>query len=163
MADITLADFWGIEKYNRKLEKNLGTSLVMINSQKGRAYFQNIQEKIRAIPMPFETILPGNMALVRSLESPRVEREKFFHDVDQLPFTKLSEKYILHPNLTTHKKIKLVLKKVLSFVRFGKIWMISHAKRDFSMMTHPLPEERGRVSNSLAATTHSSGATRHLP
>lgn len=36
MADITLADFWGIEKINTSMEKNLGTSLVMINSKKGR-------------------------------------------------------------------------------------------------------------------------------
>ena len=120
MADIALADFWGIEKYNSKLEKNLGTSLVMINSQKGRAYFQNIQDKIRAIPMPFETILAGNMALVRPLEAPRVDRDKFFRDVDCVPFTELAERYILHPKLTLRQKIKQGLKKVLSFVRFGK-------------------------------------------
>ena len=57
MSDITLADFWGIENYSSELEKNLGTSLVMINSEKGRAYFENIKPRINFIPMPFESIL----------------------------------------------------------------------------------------------------------
>lgn len=124
MADITLADFWGIEKYNHTLEKNLGTSLVMINSQKGRAYFQNIQENIQAISMPFKTILAGNMALVKPLEAPRVDREKFFRDVDRLPFNEVAEKYILHPNQTARQKVKHVLKRFLSFGRFGKRVMV---------------------------------------
>ena len=34
-SDITLADFWGIKKFDRKLDDKLGTSIYMINTQKG--------------------------------------------------------------------------------------------------------------------------------
>ncbi len=39
IADITLADFWKIEKIDKTLDKDLGTSLVMINSEKRKKIF----------------------------------------------------------------------------------------------------------------------------
>ena len=120
IADITLADFWGIEKYNKDLEKNLGTSLVMVNSKKGQAYFQEIKTKINSINMPFETILAGNPALVEPLGAPLVSRKDFFCDVDNMTFTELADKYILHTPLTVKQRIKQYLKKKLRRVKFAK-------------------------------------------
>lgn len=35
IADITLADFWGVEKYlSKDYDNNLGTSMVLLNSEK---------------------------------------------------------------------------------------------------------------------------------
>ena len=120
IADITLADFWGIEKYNQSMEKNLGTSLVMINSQKGQAYFEQVKKKIRAVQMPFETILAGNPALVKPLDAPLVDRKKFFDDVDKMDFMELAEKYILYPQLSTKQKVKNALRKAWHMAKFAK-------------------------------------------
>ncbi|MBO7597380.1 MAG: Coenzyme F420 hydrogenase/dehydrogenase, beta subunit C-terminal domain, partial [Bacteroidales bacterium] len=49
IADITLADFWGIEKVNTSMEKNLGTSLVVVNSQKGAKYFEEVKKRINYV------------------------------------------------------------------------------------------------------------------
>ena len=35
-SDITLADFWGIQKVDETMYDNKGTSLVILNSDKGR-------------------------------------------------------------------------------------------------------------------------------
>ena len=35
-ADITLADFWGIENVDRSMDQDLGTSLIIVNSEKER-------------------------------------------------------------------------------------------------------------------------------
>jgi hypothetical protein len=45
-ADITLADFWGIEKINPELDNDFGTSAVILNSQKGKNFFQGTGETI---------------------------------------------------------------------------------------------------------------------
>ena len=116
MADITLADFWGIERLNSELDKNLGTSLVMINSQKGAAYFENIKPRINFIPMPFESILPGNHALVKSLARPdnnNNSRENFFRDIKTLPFSEVIDKY----------STQAPLKKSFSFIDRIKIFV----------------------------------------
>lgn len=94
MADITLADFWGIERIDSSMEKNLGTSLVMINSQKGMAYFEKVKARIHYVEVPFHEAEKGNPALNLPLAAPKVDREAFFADLDRMTFTQLAEKYI---------------------------------------------------------------------
>ena len=98
IADITVADFWGVENVDHSMEKNLGTSLVMVNSKKGAEYFEKIKPRINFLEVPFESILEGNPALVRPLDAPKVDREQFFEDVDKMTFTQLAEKYINAPS-----------------------------------------------------------------
>lgn len=45
-SDITIGDFWGIEKYYPELDDNLGISLMMINSKKGLDLFDYIKNDI---------------------------------------------------------------------------------------------------------------------
>lgn len=126
IADITIADFWGIENVNESLEKDLGTSLVMINSKKGDLYFEKIKPRVNFIEVPFESIFAGNQMLNVSLEAPKVDRNLFFKDVEKMTFTQLSEKYINTSNSTKNirrSKIKNVfraLKKRYQYIRM--IW-----------------------------------------
>lgn len=113
MADITVADFWGVENVDQSLEKNLGTSLVMVNSKKGAEYFEKIKPRINFLEVPFESILAGNPSLVEPLEPSRVDREQFFEDVDKMTFTQLAEKYINAPSqkkLTWKRRLKNLYK-----------------------------------------------------
>lgn len=94
MADITLADFWGIESVDHYMEKDLGTSLVMLNSNKGVRFFEGVKSRINFVSVPFESILSGNPALTKPLGAPKVNRENFFKDLDDMSFTQVAEKYI---------------------------------------------------------------------
>lgn len=38
-ADLTLADFWGIEHIDPQMDEDKGTSLVLVNSPKGKNYW----------------------------------------------------------------------------------------------------------------------------
>lgn len=42
-GDITIGDFWGIEKIDKQLDDNKGLSLVLINNQKGKKLINNIK------------------------------------------------------------------------------------------------------------------------
>lgn len=95
IADITLADFWGIEKVNTLMEKDIGTSLVMINSKKGEAYFEQVKKRINYVSVPFESIEAGNLALNKSLDPPQVNRDEFFRDLDSMSFLQIADKYIV--------------------------------------------------------------------
>jgi acetyltransferase-like isoleucine patch superfamily enzyme/coenzyme F420-reducing hydrogenase beta subunit len=94
ISDITLADFWGIEKIDKTMEKNLGTSLVMINSKKGEAYFEGVKKRLNYIDVPFAKAEAGNPALNKPLAPPLVDRKQFFEDLDKMTFTELAKKYI---------------------------------------------------------------------
>lgn len=110
IADITLADFWGIEKVDKTLEKDLGTSLVMINSKKGETYFEQVKKRINYVPVPFESIEAGNRALNKPLDPPKVNREEFFRDLDQVSFLQIADKYIIPKRNGKKAQIKKTLK-----------------------------------------------------
>ena len=124
IADITIADFWGVENVDQSMEKNLGTSLVMVNSKKGAEYFEKIKPRINFLEVPFDSILDGNPALVRPLDAPKVNREKFFEDVDKMTFTQLAEKYINAPQKQTWKRrLKNIYRKCKGVYKYGRmIW-----------------------------------------
>ena len=94
MADITLADFWGIEKIDKTLDKYLGNSLVMLNSQKGKMFFEQLKDDIDSIQVPFSSIEAGNRSLRLSVPPSKVDRQQFFSDLDKMSFDELSRKYI---------------------------------------------------------------------
>ncbi len=119
ISDLTLADFWGIEKLDSSLEKDLGTSLIMVNSQKGKAFFEETKKKVNFIQMPFDQAVAGNPALNKSLSAPKVDREQFFNDLDNMSFTQLADKYIVIKKMGLKHKLKAVLKLVYKVIRLS--------------------------------------------
>jgi acetyltransferase-like isoleucine patch superfamily enzyme/coenzyme F420-reducing hydrogenase beta subunit len=120
VADITLADFWGIENVDKSMDDDLGTSLVLVNSEKGRLYFDAVQQKIKAVPVPFESILLGNPALTSSLGHPKADKEAFFRDLQDSDFISIANKYfpIVPTWKQTVKKLLKGLKGILLITQF---------------------------------------------
>lgn len=121
IADITLADFWGIEKVDKSLEKNLGTSLVMINSKKGEAYFEQVKKRINYVPVPFKSIEAGNRSLNLSIDPPKVDREEFFRDLDQMSFLQIADKYIKPKRKGKKSQIKKAIKCIRYIMRMTQL------------------------------------------
>ena len=42
-GDITIGDYWGIEKYHKKFVDKLGVSLIILNTQKGKEIFKELE------------------------------------------------------------------------------------------------------------------------
>lgn len=55
-ADITLGDFWGINKYKKELEDNKGISFICINNEKYFSVWQELSQKGLMEKLPFEAI-----------------------------------------------------------------------------------------------------------
>jgi acetyltransferase-like isoleucine patch superfamily enzyme/coenzyme F420-reducing hydrogenase beta subunit len=108
ISDITLADYWGIENIDKSMEKDLGTSLVMINSQKGLSYFEKVKFRINYIQTPFDTIFKGNPALIKPLNPPIVNRISFFEDLDKMSFMEIVSKYHFNKKHFKHKIKKII-------------------------------------------------------
>lgn len=84
-ADISLGDYW-VDRSKSPLDDDTGTSVVLINSRKGEAYFQGIAKKIKYEEVSLETVLAGNPALLRSLPTSSVDRNLFFKRIHQEDF-----------------------------------------------------------------------------
>jgi len=93
ISDITLGDFWGIEKVDSTMDDNRGTSAVLINSPKGIAFFASITSLLKTKEVTLYDVLSGNQALVKSIPLPTIDRKEFYKDVDKLFFNEVVKKY----------------------------------------------------------------------
>ena len=123
MADITIGDFWGIEKIDKNLDNNVGTSMILLNSHKGEAYFEKVKDRLEYRETPFESILSGNQALKKSITPAKINREAFFEDLDKHDFDYVSEKYFPLSQLTASRKsrIKKRLKPYARLLRYMRL------------------------------------------
>ncbi len=116
MADITIGDYWGITKYLKNHNTNMGTNLVMINSQKGQEYFDKIKKRVNTEETPIEWALAGNPALMKSITRLSDKRADFFDDIDEIPFDELVRKY----EPFHQSKMKSKLRNIKNGLRFFK-------------------------------------------
>lgn len=87
-SDMTIADFWQIHKYDPKLDDRKGTSLVLINSHKGRSVFELIGSKMKLWErVPLEFAKQHNGQLCRP-HKPHLHRDRFFKLIDQHGYNK---------------------------------------------------------------------------
>lgn len=114
ISDITLADFWGIENVVPEMDDDRGTSLVIINSEKGKKIFEQIKDKINYKQVDFEEAIRYNPSMTTSVK-PDPNREKFFENLDKMPFDELVKKYTYTPSIFKRIlwKVKRVVKKII--------------------------------------------------
>ena len=114
ISDITLADFWGIENIAPEMDDDRGTSLVIINSEKGKKIFEQIKDKINYKQVDFEEAIQYNPSMTTSVK-PDPNRKKFFENLDKMPFDELVKKYTYTPSAFKRIlwKVKRVVKKII--------------------------------------------------
>ena len=93
ISDITIGDYWGIEKVDKNLDNNIGTSMILINSKRGKLFFEVVKDRLEYKETAFETILGGNIALTESIKPSLINRESFFSDLDEKGFDFVVNKY----------------------------------------------------------------------
>ena len=85
MSDITLADFWGVKNVNSDIYNYMGTSLVIVRSEKGRALLEQLKDKFFYSSVNLDAALKYNGAMVHSAKRPN-NRQTFFENVKNEPF-----------------------------------------------------------------------------
>ncbi len=111
-ADITLADFWGIEHLEGiEIKEDRGVSLVLTNTPRGEEWIKGLSEKMFTQKRTFEEAARSNPKLVSSAKLPP-NRAKFFKDLnDQVDFDKLVKRYMSNTGLKA--ELKKMIKGVL--------------------------------------------------
>lgn len=110
-ADITLGDFWGVPQ---ELKNPKGTSLVTVNSKKGKELFEKIKGKVECIETTFEVAHKGNPCLYNHKLNDK-NREKFYREFSSKSFEELHKKYFPFPNF--FQKCILFPRRVLGFIK----------------------------------------------
>ena len=89
-GDITIADYWGIEKAAPEFDDNKGVSLVLNNNEKGSRVFDTIKDRVKWE----ETRLEDSMQLPLKAPFPEPEnRKNFWSDFENRDFDYIAKKY----------------------------------------------------------------------
>lgn len=105
-ADITLADFWGADKFAKELDDNIGTSAVIVHSDKGDALFAAAAKRIIKKNIAIADIEQGNPSLTTVAKMPKYDRDQLFKDLEAMRFDELADKYF--PVLESTRRFKTV-------------------------------------------------------
>lgn len=92
-SDVTIADYWGIEKYRPDWFDSLGVSLVMVNSERGAALLAQCREDLLFEERPAAESLREQQRLSRPGALPP-ERERFWEDFRQFGLEYVLKKYV---------------------------------------------------------------------
>lgn len=103
-SDITLGDFWGLKE---ALDENKGTTLLLINTEKGRSLFDRSREAMKCDKRSFSEIDNGNVCFRESVSLNQKSKE-FFSDLDHMSFSEALKK---------NSKRKPLLSKAKGFAR----------------------------------------------
>ncbi len=86
-ADMTLADFWGVQKVLPQMYDDKGTSLLLLHSEKAVAIFNRIQPSLSFQEVDLNESLKGNISIERSANKPYI-RNRFIKRILKSDYTK---------------------------------------------------------------------------
>lgn len=123
-ADIVIGDLWKVE--DRLLEKsgNKGISALILNTKKGKAWFERVADAFYWENYPIDTVYRNNPPLVRPAEK-NTNRDLFFENIDSIPIEEN-----LNRNIVRSSRRKVWITKAL--VRMGMykpLWKLVHRIR----------------------------------
>ena len=93
IADITLADFWGIQLHDPTQDSDGGTSMVMLHTEKGQKLWNTIKNKVYYTQKKIEDVISGNVCFENSVEQ-GIHRAAFMKDLDVMPVIENIERFL---------------------------------------------------------------------
>lgn len=114
-SDITLGDFWGVQKYYPEMYNKQGVSAIIVNTEKGQKIFEDISNDLSYKECKLENIVSGNPSLAISGKTPKL-RNEFFDELDNKDIDYLTKKYQKKISLISKlkNKIKSLIKKLIN-------------------------------------------------
>lgn len=102
-SDITLGDFWGIDNVMPELNDQKGTSVVIIQSSKGKEIFEKITDRIKVCEVNIKEVIKYNKSIVESpIKSDK--RDRFFYYINRFKFDQAIELSITSSKISSFKK-----------------------------------------------------------
>lgn len=113
-SDITLGDSWGIQDYMPDMDDNMGTSVVIVHTEKGVNLLNSVKDNLVIRKAQLDKALPPTADSRKSV-LPHPNREKFFVELDKnISVEKLSDLVRdRFPQPSFKTKVKRKIKKII--------------------------------------------------
>lgn len=81
-SDVTIGDYWNVQRLHPDINDDIGVSLVLINSARGSALFNEVKRNCRYIDSSYVKACAANPSLIVSGKK-NPQRERFFEQINQ--------------------------------------------------------------------------------
>ena len=113
-SDITLADFWGIEKVLPRFDDDKGTSLILVNSSKGKAMLLSVAVKMDYERVDMDQALFYNSAATKSVDY-NPKRARFFREL--LGSANISQVIVKYTEVSLLSKLYVKVRTLLTRIK----------------------------------------------
>ncbi|MBR4711020.1 MAG: Coenzyme F420 hydrogenase/dehydrogenase, beta subunit C-terminal domain [Clostridia bacterium] len=113
-SDITIGDFWGVRKAAPEMNNEMGVSLALIHTEKGKARFGQILPALSAKEVDEESAMRENPLCRHSAARPKA-RDRMYKDLRTLDWARMEKKY-------AEVGLKAQIRKKLGKSVFGKLY-----------------------------------------
>ena len=115
VGDLTIGDFWGVDALKQpELNDGKGTSIVMVNTQKGKGLMNEINRQCKLCKeVPLRAATAGNVVLTRPNNRP-LGRNIFYSVLEESGFSTAFKNASSYKDMTSVKQWDAIL--------FGKYW-----------------------------------------
>lgn len=133
-SDITIADFWGVDRVEPSLNNANGTSLILLHNSHAKELFENVKDNFYHMQVEFEKAIRRNQSLFVSAKE-HASRKRFFQDYARQPFDKIKRRYLKPTDWFFHKLFDIIFSK---FENISK----NILKKIFNIFNIALTEEK---------------------
>lgn len=113
ISDITLADFWGLEKIEPIEDFRKGYSMVICNSVKGRALFYHIQECLCFKEYTKEVAISNNFTYTHCAVLTSSGKQ-FSQNYSLIPYQEIERRYLRIKMDLLHRGFRFIMRKIKS-------------------------------------------------
>lgn len=92
-SDLTLGDFWGVEKVMPEMDDNKGTSIVFCNTEKGMDLFSEISDKLTCKEVSYEEAVASNPMALKSV-SESFRKDRFYRILKKRSYQKTVHRFL---------------------------------------------------------------------
>lgn len=116
VSDITIGDFWEIEKSHNDFNDEKGINLVLINTLKGKKVFENIKDELEYIESSIDKCIQPQL---KYPSKENKNKKQFWNDYEKKGFMYVAKKYTTYGKINSVKKRikKLVPNKIKQIIR----------------------------------------------
>lgn len=126
VADITLGDFWGVKGKYPEFDDDRGTSLLLVNTDKGKKMLYSCKDSIFTHECDLDYAIKNNPCIVKPVKEPEL-RKKFFEDFNSKDFDYVVKKYMSPPSWI--EKNIILIRRGLGFIKKRAIRLFSSLKQ----------------------------------
>lgn len=157
ISDITIGDYWGIEKEHPDFYSTKGVSCVLVNTDKGNKVFDNIRKKAFIIDSSFDKVARHNGNLLHPTER-NVIRDHIYNGINEMPLNQFFSKNMNYPKpLKTMIKAHIPGRLKLFFKRYMSLFfslLLCSSCKSMSEFYSPLFKCTNRLVEPYGVCTH---------